>query len=325
MLFDSPKSRGNESTMIEFSYKVCAVIFGTDETLLSISLNNGFMFVKRSLHPKDCLDKNFELSDFGLRREYETARINNDTLDVICIEKQTVYSFYSYIEAENFFSQQVETDLVELDNQIRAIRLIKECALRCKAISFRLKSINSENPSEFCLIHPVSESWGCPEISVFHCDDNEVSLINSQVKSISFPFTSEILNVAHRYYDLSYLVENYIALTLLIVALEMVFLNNETAKKQRLAKRCAMLMSDEKTEQNNCFSLIIDAYEQRSDFVHEGIFTGIEDAMILSLRNCVRKVLLSEHTGYFDKKPFISHLRAKVSTAESTDPDYFGG
>lgn len=73
----------------EFSYMVCAVMFGADETLLNIQLRDGFSFVRKSLIPlKDHLDSVLETDAMGLRRDYETARISPQSLDVICAIKE---------------------------------------------------------------------------------------------------------------------------------------------------------------------------------------------------------------------------------------------
>lgn len=78
----------NDFQSVEFNYRLCSVMFGTDETILDIKLKNGFSFVRRSLNTsKDNLDSVFEIDAMGLRRAYEEARISQKNLDVICIEK----------------------------------------------------------------------------------------------------------------------------------------------------------------------------------------------------------------------------------------------
>lgn len=308
---------------IEFKYHVCAVLFGTDETILNVSLADGFSFVKKSLHPKDHLDQVFDTNDNGLRRAYETARIDDNTLDVICIEKYA--SFWGTPqEAGCYFDNQVDTDLISLDNQIRAVRLIRECTLRCRIISYRMIAEEGEyGPLEYNAQIPISESSGSPEISTFHCDSSDLAELNYRIQHVTFPITNETLNVAHRFYDRSYLEDNYIALTLLIVSLEMIFLTEQTAKKERLSKRCAMFMYTERLEQIECYNKLTNAYKQRSDFVHDGKFTGIDNETIIFLRECVRKVLLSVNPISFNKTQFDHDLKMKVDQAESSIPSYW--
>lgn len=306
----------------EYNYHVCAVLFGTDESILNINLKDGFSFVRRSLHPKDHLDQVFDLSEIGLRRAYETARLDNNTLDVICIEKGAPVLIANK-DASGYYDNQVDRDLVLLDNQIRAIRLIKECALRCTMVSVKMRTEDGDyGPIEFNSMIPISESFGSPEISKFHCDSSEIQLFNKLVNQIQFPIANEILNIAHRFYDRSYLEDNYISLTLLIIALEMLYLKKGDEKKIPLAKRCAVYMSNNRIEQVDCYNKLIDAYRQRSDFVHDGIFTGIDDQMVLFLRDRVRDVLLNENPITFNKAQFIQRLKSKVDVLNS-DPGYW--
>lgn len=116
--------------------RICTVIFGTDETLLKIKLNNGFEFRKMSLIPHvDNLDKIFDISAMGLRRKYETAKINNN-LQVVCAFKKMVLSNSSEDKQSNeFFSKICDDALKTLDNDIRCIRLSKEATVRFKILS----------------------------------------------------------------------------------------------------------------------------------------------------------------------------------------------
>lgn len=69
-----------------YSLEICAVMFGTDESIVKIKLDNGFYFCWKSLIPHiDHLDVIFDRNAMSLRRDYEAARIDNKTLDVICI------------------------------------------------------------------------------------------------------------------------------------------------------------------------------------------------------------------------------------------------
>lgn len=217
---------------IAFEYHICTVVFGTDDTILNLLLKDGFSFIRRSLIPaKDHLDLVFNTNAMGLRNAYETARIDNETLDVICIEKH-IPLLLKEESAEEFYDTQMSKDLISLDNQIRAIRLLCECPLRCKTISFKMASEHYQYDSLF----PISESVGTKEISKFHFDTDDIPRLNHQLHYITFPIKNNILNVAHRYYDLSYHQENYISITLLVVALEMIFLSNETTKREKLSK-----------------------------------------------------------------------------------------
>ena len=295
-----------------FKYTVCAVLFGTDNTILNVSLKDGFVFVRRSLIPAiDCLDAVFDTGTMGLRRDYETARIDKDNLDVICIEKHKKV-YLEKATSRDWFERQVDDDLVKMDNIIRSIRLFYECPIRYKKISYKMESVDTQSGSIFySSIIPISESSSTKEISKFHCDPDEILVLSEKILKMSFPIENEILNTAHLYYDLSYHQEKCISITLLFVALEMIFLKEDTGKKERLAKRCSVFMYETENERVDCYNKLKLAYKQRSDFVHDGI-RGIEDDTILFLRKCARKAIVSINPYTFNKKAFIDDLKNKV-------------
>lgn len=307
----------HDRNTLKFDYNICAVVFGTDESILNISLKNGFSFVRRSLIPgKDHLSTVFDTTDIGLRRVYETARIDSQTLDVICIEKH-VQVVLGKTAAQEWYDTQMNKDLVSLDDQIRAIRLVCECALRCKLVSFKMRSENvGQGTLGFDAIYPVSESAGTRDILKFHCETSDIPELQKKIEKIAFPISDDILNIAHQYYDLSYHQENFISITLLIVALEMIFLDKDNGKKERLSKRCAVFLHNTREERLSCYREMTDAYNLRSNFVHDGNTAGIKNEVIFFLRECVRGVLTSIDPKLFNKDTFIDDLKRKV---EKTD------
>lgn len=301
-----------------FSYMVCAIMFGADETLLNIKLRDGFSFVRKSLMPlKDHLDSIFETDAMGLRRDYETARISPQSLDVICAIKEVTIEL-NYSDAANFFNEENDKNLIALDNQIRAIRFLEECPLRCKKIAFKMRSeVETINDTEFtknfCEIFPVNESSGTIEITKLNCDKTISDKINRELPLISFPLTDEGLNICHVYYDLSYHQGRHLSVTLLTTALEMIYLGKENAKKEKLAKRCAVYLYDRMEHQIECYNNLRQIYKKRSDFVHEGIFDQIGDKDILLLRHYVRKSIFKALSDKTDKKRRIAYLKCEIA------------
>ena len=97
--------------------------------------------------------------------------------------------------------------------------------------------------------------------------------------------------------------------------MEMIFISEDGAKKERLSKRCSVFLYDTQEECLDCYNKLRAAYEQRCKFVHDGVFVGVEDETILFLRNCVREVLMTFVRRPFEKSAFISSLKNKVITA----------
>lgn len=313
-----------EQKKIKFEYTVCAIIFGADTSLLQVKLSDGFTFERKSLNPNiDHLDTVFDVTAMGLRRDYEAARIDTDTLDVICAFKRENIEL-SLPEADDYFNSENDTSLQCLDNQIRAIRLLVECPLRVKRISFKLDSEKymhgqTQMSNSYIEIFPVNESMGTHEISRFEPTSLEIQMLNDKLPLISFPFSDFPLNTAHNLYDLSYHQDIHVSITLLVTALEIIFLNSEKTKKQILSRRCAIYLFSEKEDILSCCDRIRAMYKKRSDFVHDGKITGIDNADILFLRDCVRKSLIKRMEDNTEKKKMIAQLRAQVESFQWTD------
>lgn len=308
----------NNNKIAEATYSVHAVIFGADQSLLGVQLKDGFSFKRISLNPAvSHLDRILETTDFGLRREYEAARIDEGSLDVICAVKETEYTIHTSRLQERF-SDDVDDDLLSLDNQIRIIRLLQEGPVRFKKIAFHQKSklhvdgviANAEHNS----IVPIGEASTTKPYSCFHCNDEEAAYISEKIQSQYLPFSDIQLNACHMYYDLSYHTEAFVSITLLLTALEMLFLERYAGGKQKpLAKRCAVfLYENDLSKAREAYRKLFDLYGKRSDFVHEGKITGIQKQDIIELRAYVRESLLKVLSLSETKEERINRLKSFI-------------
>lgn len=318
------EKQGVPSRMV-FRYHVCAVLFGTDETILNLPLSNGFSFVKRSLGPRtDYLNKAFGRDITGMLRDYQTAAIDEDD-NVVCIEKETTIDL-KLTQSGGYFDRELDKDLCLMDRYIRAIRFVKECSLRFKYVSFFMCSEtgtnNADNRESLIGSMTYSDVVPAPEVKSkdvvkFHCEQNEIEELARAISIVQFPIDNETLNAAYLLYDLSYHTENYISITLLCTALEVLFINSETNKKERLARRCAVFLNQSKDQRLEYYQRIKAAYKQRSEFVHDGKFLGIANDDIVFLRNCVRDSL--RHMMMlpnYDKKRLINNLKQEISALD---------
>ncbi|MCS6130776.1 hypothetical protein DWV13_03750 [Clostridium botulinum] len=305
---------------LSYTVIICAVLFGADETLLNVNLGNGFKFRRMSLIPsKDNLDTIFEIDDVGLRREYETARIDA-VLEVVCAFKSYTICL-DRIEVEKYYSKMCDDVLKYLDDTIRAIRLFIEGPVRFKKLSVKMKSEiecvdETEMSKSFSRIISIGEAMKTNTISKFHCEDKEINELNNNISLRKFPLVDEVLNNCHRYYDLSYQQDNFISITLLITCLEILFLNSEKAKKEKLAKRCSVYLYDSKDERINCYYKLLKVYKKRSDFVHDGDCLQVENEDILFLRECVRKSLVKYLNNQHSKKDTIQELKKIIENLD---------
>jgi len=295
-----------------YHLEICAIIFGADESICNIKLDNGFSFCKKSLMPqKDCLDQIFERDAMSLRRDYESARIDNKTLDVICIYKHCEISLVS-TEAKLTFDKLSDESLQYLDNVIRKLRLFKEASLLFKRLAISLKSVEKQiGETKFSSAHnaimPIGEALGSKVIKKFSCTNEEVSVLQENIKLLSLPFGNPVINSSYYHED------NFISITLLITALEILFLNKDKNKKECLAERISVFLFVEKDDRINCYSNIKRVYKKRSDFVHDGDTSRISDEDILLLRNYTRTCILKLNFTNFEKSELINDLKSKVS------------
>lgn len=302
---------------INYSYTVTAVVFGADESILSLNLMDGFNFVKKSLIPGiSHLDEIFDNTAMGLRRDYEDAIVDRNYLDVICVEKKILVEIDAS-KALFLFDRYMNEDLTSIDNQIRAIRFLNEGALRFKKISFKMTPIlekkeNIVSPSSYSGICPISESYGFKDIEHINLNSDSINMTNNYLKKRIIPFDNDYFNIIHSYYDLSYHRENHISIVLLITALEMIFLQSEDYKKEKLSKRSSVYLYDDCEQIIENYEHMKKIYKKRCDFVHDGKYEDIVNEDILFLRKCVREIVLKLLEDNREKNERIKSIKEKV-------------
>ena len=310
-----------ESINVPRKYRViiCAVLFGCDDSMVGLDLGKGVKITRKSLHPKDHLNDIFEADSMGLRHEYESAILDSDTLDVACIYGE--YDCYLDNESESIYYDRLSSELYTyLDNQIRLIRFLIEGPIRYKKLVIKMVSENytldKTNMSyAFRAIIPVGEAYNVVTIQKTHCDD--VINLRGEMDNISFPLCQiDYLNQAHILYDRSYLVTLQEAEILLITSLEVLFLKSETAKKQRLSKRCSTFLFETQQERVDTYKKLCLEYKKRSDYIHDGKSLQISEDGIIFLRECVRFSIIKLLKTPKSKNDLINELRIEIESLD---------
>lgn len=300
-----------------YTIAICAVIFGADESLLQIDPGNGYTFERKSLIPSiDHLDEVFGVNAWQLRRDYETARINNTDLYVICVCKHDQIAIDG-THSEGFFRKLSDDALVYLDNKIRALRLFMEAPLRFKWLGISMRSEckkigETDTTWDFSACIPIGEAMHTRELSKFSIRTEQVKTLNESIKAIAFPFVYTFLNTCHIYYDLSYHVGKEVAVTLLVTCLEVLFLEDKNGKQENLSKRCAVYLYGLQSEQLKCYDNLKKAYDKRCAFVHDGDASAIAHEDILFLRKCVREAIIKYWQNGDDKQTVIGEVSSEV-------------
>lgn len=303
------------NTSRKYQLIICAVLFGCDESFVGLDLRKGLTVIRKSLHPKDQLNEIFELDAIGLRREYENARLDQETLDVACI-----YNKYEYTgdnnSAELYYERMSSELFTYLDNQIRAIRLLLEGPIRFKKLAIKMTSEHyivdkTDMLYERNAIIPIGEAYNVTTIKKAHCDS--IKRLRNEMDKITFPICQNYINQVHMLYDRSYLVTLQEAEVLLITSLEALFLDSITGKKECLSKRCATFLYESQCERMHVYKKLCDEYRKRSKYVHNADDKVISESDILFLRECVRKSILKLLDSPKCKKELITDLKDEIS------------
>jgi hypothetical protein len=298
-----------EKNVNEFDVVICAVLFGCNDSLIGLDLGRGFKIKELSLYPKDKLNNIFEIDEMELRREYETARLNDKNLSVACIyyegkfigdEKKSHEYFATYLCGELF---------TYLDNQIRTIRLLLEGPLRYEKIAIKMSN-PLKRYTHFCII-PIGEAFDVYSISKVQCDS--IEWLSKKMKTIKFPFFSPFIVQAHILYDRSYMVTLPEAEVLLITSLEILYINDRCYKKECLAKRCSTYLDAKKDDKIKRYNELRNQYKNRSDYIHDGTSDKITKDDIIFLRRCVRESILKMIKYPQGKNELITTLKKTIA------------
>lgn len=304
----------SEDTKWNYTVTICAVLHGCDESLVGLDLGRGFKIIKKSLIPIDNLDEVFEMDAVGLRREYEDAIIDADTLSVACIFKE-----YNYVEdaasAHSYFKEVGSKSLKYLDDKIRAIRLILEGPIRFKKLAIKIVSdkkliVQTRVGTRFSSIMPIGEAYDVKTIKKVHCNDLE--WLSSEMNKITFPLAIEYINLAHIFYERSYLVTLPEAEVLLITSLEILFLDSNSAIKEKLSKRCATFLYETQEDRVRVYKRLRSEYKKRCDIVHDGNIFDVSEESIIFLRKLVRESILKLLNIPRDKKKLMADLVEEI-------------
>jgi len=305
----------NENAPLGFNVVILAVLFGVDEKIFGIRFRGGYTIERLSLVPSiSHLDEVFSVEAIELRRLFETAVID-DRLNVACACKKMYFEFHK--KSDEDLSEKVNKiineELICLDNQIRAVRLLTESPIRFKDFVFEA---NAKNNFTYKSKVPIREgNISLSELSSW--DNIRIDYINSNLDRIVFPFKNQLLNQCHILYDLSYhQLTPASSLLLLVICLEILFLDNESSGKEPLAKRCSIFISSNQQEAIEIHKNIITLYRKRSKFVHEGIIDKITKQDILLLREYVRRSLLKWLEDGYTKSELIKSLKERVSSSQ---------
>lgn len=316
---------------LKIRYKIKAILFGVDETVVNnLDLGNSYEI------EKDCminhnLWEEFDYTAFGLRRIYETAKLN-DNLDVAVLSKveEINYDNVNLKIGEGWFvgDKNIEDIIFEYENEemdyvdkkMRIIRLYSENSFNIKELLINTEVIN-ESTKE--VIYNHNSKIPFPDRIIGDIDKvtlpnrEEINSINSFISKIDLDFkdsnfSSKILSSATFLYDQSYTSPvATLRFMVCVIGLESLLVDGNNELSYRLSRNCAMLLSSNSDEYLELFSKMNKIYKKRSEYVHNGMVKSLEEDEIVGTRNILRNVIFKIIEKNVSKESLIKELDLK--------------
>ena len=296
---------------LKIKYKIKAILFGVDETIINnLELGNSY-FVERDSMTNNKLWEAFDYTAFGLRRMYEEAKLNSN-LEVALLKKAAEVSYDNaiLIAGKGWFVD--EKDIIDIiydyeieqmnyvDEKMRIIRLFSENGFNIKELLINAEVINQEN-DEIVLNHnskiPLPDRIIGVTEKLSLSNSDKVIKINSFISKIDLrfkdsKFSPKILSSAAFLYDQSY-TSPVVTLRFMVgvIGLESLLVDGNSELSYRLSRNCAMLLSSNLDEYLELLTKMKKIYKKRSDYVHNGIVKSLEEKEVIEVRSILRNVI----------------------------------
>jgi len=316
---------------IKIRYNIKAILFGVDETVINtVNIGNSYVIEKDTMINYN-LWREFDYTDFGLRRAYESAKLN-DNLDVAVLHKNVDIDYndavfkpgYGWFIDEREISDIIldfeQKEIEYVDKKMRTIRLYSENGFNIKELLINTEVINQSN-SEIIINYnskiPFPDRiFG--EIQKLNISNrNEIDKINYFIENTDLNFentnfSSKILPSAAFLYDQSYTAPIItLKFMVCVIGLESLLIDGNSELSYRLSRNCAMLLSNNSDTYLDLFNRMKKIYKKRSDYVHNGIVKNLEEIDVIDVRDILRNVIFKILDKNITKDELMKELDLK--------------
>lgn len=315
----------------EIEYEIKAILFGVDETVINnLDLGNSYVIEKDRMNNSDLWEK-FDYTTFGLRRVYETAKLNRN-LEVAVLTKKVKESLenVTFIEGKGFCCEGKEisdiiyeyetSEMHYIDEKMRLIRLYSENCFNIKELLIN-STVTDKIKKEQFLKHnskiPFPDKIMGNIKKLRLSTKEEIQAINSYLKSTSLQFeginySSNILKSAAFLYDQSY-TSPIVTLRFMVcvIGLESLLVDGKGAISYKFSRNGAMLLSEDKDEYFKILSKLKKIYRKRSEYVHNGNVDNLEEKDVIEVREILRKTIFKIIEKNKTKKELLQGLDLK--------------
>lgn len=317
---------------IEIQYTIKAILSGVDETVIDhLDFGNSYSIVKDSLTNYKLWEE-FDYTSFGIRRIYETSKLNNQ-LEIalltknICINYDVAETIYNDEQALNFeqidkcISDFENKELNYVDETMRHIRLFSENCFNIKELLFKCDVVNLDDKSQ--IISNINSKIPLPDkildnISKLHIENDAKSQkINNFIKTIdtqisSSNFSPEIIKQACFLYDQSYTAPvETLRFMVCVIAMESILVKGNLELSYRFSRNGAMLLSNNVEEYWQYSNIFKEIYKKRSNYVHTGKLDNLHLENIVQTREVLRNIILNVLSKNKSKDDLLNELEVK--------------
>lgn len=316
---------------LKIRYIIKSILFGVDETVINnLDLGNSYKI------EKDCminhnLWEEFDYTAFGLRRIYETAKLN-DNLDVAILNKveEVNYGNVNLKNGEGWFvgDKNIEDIIFDheneeidyVDKKMRIVRLYSENSFNIKELLINTEVINKSTNK---IIYNHNSKIPFPDRILGNINKlslpnkDEIDSINSFISKIDLDFknskfSSKVLSSAAFLYDQSYTSPvTTLRFMVCVIGLESLLVDGNNELSYRLSRNCAMLLSSNTDEYLELLSKMKKIYKKRSDYVHNGVVKSLEEDEVVETRNILRNVIFKIIKKNVSQESLIKELDLK--------------
>lgn len=271
-----------------------AILFGVSDEIAKITLNEGCSIEKRSIYDKK-ITRFFDENILQLQKNYTNAiDFNNDTFWWIKAE----YNIKKGCYVEDITELEYITCL---DKKVRMLRLSLGKYVYVKDFRYVIDIDEHEtvcgnvNSTDLAMEEIINTDFVIKNV-------NEVE----KLLKVDIPFKNEWIYKIFLVYEKSFSKDIEISFVVIFVALEMIFLNNDNHKREKLSRRIAKYLTDDCDKQDKIYNNIKQLYKKRGNFVHEGKNTKITNEEVEFLRSIVRNIIIQNVESEKIKKDFCN-------------------
>ena len=314
---------------IKMVTNIKAILFGVEENVIGkLNIGNDYCVTRDTMMNRE-LWREFDYTDFGIRRVYEEAKVNNH-LDVAILEKSIIQDidnadiivgkgiFINGKMIDEYVNNMENQEMNYSDVKMRLIRLYSESGFNIKELLINTE-VKMEDGNHFNYNNKV------PFPDRIYGDLKKLSLITKEeTESINrflcdgetifdnSKFDTKLLKNSWFLYEQS-LWSPVVTLRYMtcVIGIEGLLVDGNTELTYRLSRNCAMLLSDNVNDYKDLFSKMKKIYKKRSEYVHNGFLKELDEKEVTHVRKILREVIFKIIEKNISKDQLLEELDIK--------------